>query len=110
MSKGFKISLLVIFLVSIGYIVPIFVINDHSQKPTFEKEIRSMLTPMENHLVLAMDDRVDSHNNPVTYLYTWFGIKYGSVRKFYGTNTGTDLVYRGLSLSRFWTKKDVQNF
>lgn len=106
MAKSLQIILIVIAVAALGYIIPVFLINDYSQKSFLEKDIRSILSRTENFFILAMDDDVNSHNYPITYLYTWFGIKYGSVQTMYGTNTGTDLVFRGLSICRFWSKKD----
>lgn len=103
MAKSLKIILIVIAVAALGYIIPVFVITDFSQKSSLEKDIRSMLSRTENFFVLAIDDDVDSHNNEVTYLYTWFAVRYGSVHRVYSTVNGTALYYSGLNFSRFWS-------
>lgn len=104
MSKGFKIFL-VIFVLVIGYIIPVFIIDNNPGTSLREKEIRNELSFFENLLVLKVAEGRMVENEKER-LYTWFGFKYGTVKTIrFG---GSDLVGRYASvLSRFWTKKDT---
>ncbi len=108
MGKWFKIICLVLFIMMVGYIIPVFILDPHPWESNLEKETRKILSSKENFLVLKIVEYT-AEDGEGAHLYTWFGIRYGTVKGVYG-QCDLALCYRGLKLSRFWTKKDFQNF
>ncbi len=106
MSKGFKISLVIIFIFifAIGYVAPAFLIYGYSSNSYLEKDVRVTLSPIENLLVLKVVD----DGPAAARLYTWFGLAYGRAKNAvcdpgYG---GCSTFKGGLVIDRFWTQKD----
>ncbi len=122
MSKGFKIFFTVVSLIAVGFFIPILSLP-YRGEPSISIEVRKSLSKFENLLVLKIANPnketlplqfVNKNTLPLPFtdpemanLYTFFGLKYGTVKKTYSCSDLDFCTYQGIIISRFWTKKDI---